>query len=548
VPASRKTTFDVCIIGSGPGGGIAAYVLAKSGLKVALVEAGPRLRAGVDYNAHGSVYANLEKRLQSGHRQPVSSVWNDYAERNHFTPVGDRPGHGLLKALGGRSLCWAGHSLRFGPLDFRHWPISYDEVAPYYSRAEQLMAVYGNKDGLSNMPDGEFQKPVAMRCGEQLLKRGVERLKARGLRMEFVGQRKAMPTESWPGQRAVCHYCGHCMQGCEVDAKYTSANTPIPLALRTGNLALFTESTMTRILMDANGHRVSGIEYTNGRGAVDKIACKVLVLACNSIETPRHLLINRTREFPNGIANTSGHVGRNLTSHFGLTVAGFFPELRARDASNDDGTDYYHGLLTALSWDNPNPHFEGTYQVQCGSGLHPRRLAIDSVPGYGSGFKRRLRELNVCHASMNMQGALLSSAKKYVDLDPDKKDRFGLPFPRVHLHYEANDIAMAEDMIQTCEQIIRAAGGEVISTPGAVSAAKLQIDYNHWVGTVRMGRDPKTSVLNPDCQSHDIPNLFVGDASVFAAYAEKNPTLTNIALSWRMSEHLIEKFRRGEFS
>jgi choline dehydrogenase-like flavoprotein len=229
-------------------------------------------------------------------------------------------------------------------------------------------------------------------------------------------------------------------------------------------------------------------------------------------------------------------------------VTGFFPELRARDASNDDGTDYYHGLLTALYWDKPNPRFAGTYQVQCGSGLHPRRLAIGSVPGYGSSFKRRLREINVGHASMNMQGTLLSSAKKYVDLDPDKKDGFGLPFPRVHLHYEPNDIAMAEDMIQTCEQIIRAGGGEVISTPGAVSAAKLQIDYNHWVGTVRMGRDPKTSVLNAEGQSHDIPNLFVGDASVFAAYAEKNPTLTNIALSWRMSERLIEKFRRGELS
>jgi len=338
------------------------------------------------------------------------------------------------------------------------------------------------------------------------------------------------------------------MQGCEVDAKYTSANTPIPLALRTGNLALFTESTMTRILMDVNGRRVSGIEYTNSRGAVDKITCKVLVLACNSIETPRHLLINRTREFPNGLANTSGHVGRNLTSHFGLTVTGFFPELRARDASNDDGTDYYHGLLTALYWDKPNPRFAGTYQVQCGSGLHPRRLEIGSVPGYGSGLKRRLREVNVCHASMNMQGTLLSSAKKYVDLDPDKKDHLGLPFPRVHLHFEANDIAMAEDMIQTCEQIVRSDGGEVISTPGAVSPEKLQNDYNHLVGTVRMGRDPKTSVLNADGQSHDIPNLFVGDASVFAAYAEKNPTLTNIALSWRMSERLIEKFRRGELS
>src|SRR3954453_24545 len=339
--------YDVCVVGSGPGGGIASYALTKAGLKVTLVEAGPRLRPGIDYNAHGSPYAHLEKRLQAGYVDPVSSVFADRRERNHFTAVGDRPDHGFLKVLGGRSLCWAGHSLRFGPLDFRQWPIRYEEIAPYYSRAERLMEVYGDQDGLWNMPDGEFQKGVALRCGEQVLKRGVERLKRQGRVMEFVAQRKAMPTEASKARRTVCHYCGHCMNGCEVDAKYTSVNTPIALALRTGNLTLFTESTMTRIVMDRTGRKVAGIEYTDGRGGTGKVAAKALVLACNSIETPRNLLINRTPEFPNGLANGSGQVGRNLTSHFGLTVTGFFPELVKRDGSNDDGTDYFHGLLTA---------------------------------------------------------------------------------------------------------------------------------------------------------------------------------------------------------
>ncbi len=147
---------------------------------------------------------------------------------------------------------------------------------------------------------------------------------------------------------------------------------------------------------------------------------------------------------------------------------------------------------------------------------------------------------------MNMQGSLLVSSKKFVDLDPTHKDKHGLPLPRIHLHYEDSDVAMADDMIATCEEIVKAAGGKVVLTPGKADPSKLQIDYNHWVGTVRMGKDPKTSVLNPDCQTHDIPNLFVSDASVFAAYPEKNPTLTNIALAWRTGEKISEKARRKE--
>ncbi len=541
-----KGPFDVCIVGSGFGGGIAAWVLAQAGLKVALVEAGPRLQAGVDYGAHLSAREMLERRA-AGRQRPVPNLWQDLRERGHFTGVGDQPDHGWLKAVGGRSLCWAGHSLRFGPLDFRRWPISYQQVAPYYSRAERFMGVYGYKDGLSNLPDGEFLTPVPMRCPEMALRRGVERLKAQGRKMEFVAQRKAMLTAPHSSGRARCHFCGHC-GGCCVDAKYTSANTPLPLAQRTGNLTLFSESTMTRVLMDRSGRRVAGIEFTGASGGVEKVEARALVLACGAVETARQLLLQRSREFPNGLANGSGQAGRNLTSHFGVTVVGFFPQLARRDASNDDGTNYYHSLLTGLYWDRPHPDFEDTYQVQCGAGWTPYRMAVRNVAGYGAAFKRAFRERNIGHAGMNMQGTLRISPRKFVDLDPARRDRFGLALVRVHLHYEASDLAMARDMVETSEEIIRAGGGEVISRPAAITAAELVIDSNHWVGTARMGRDPKTSVVDLDGRCHEIPNLFLGDASVFPAYPEKNPTLTNVALSWRMSERLVERFRRGEFS
>jgi choline dehydrogenase-like flavoprotein len=168
------------------------------------------------------------------------------------------------------------------------------------------------------------------------------------------------------------------------------------------------------------------------------------------------------------------------------------------------------------------------------------------MPGFGAGLKRELREKNAGSVAMNMQGSLLVSGQKFMDLDPNRKDRFGLNLSRLHLHYEPSDVAMAQDCVATCEEVIRAGGGEVVSSFSRVTADDLVIDGNHWVGSTRMGGDAKTSVVNSLCQSHEILNLFIGDASVFTTYPEKNPTLTNIALSWRMSERLAEKFRRGE--
>jgi choline dehydrogenase-like flavoprotein len=473
----------------------------------------------------------------------VESLFGDRRERDHFVPVGDNPNHGLLKAVGGRSLCWAGHTLRFGPGDYRTWPVSYDEVAPYYSRVERFMGAYGMKDGLWNMPDGEFLKGVPMRCPETMLKVGVERLKRKGRKMELIALRKAMLTQPHASGRSQCHFCGKCGNCC-VDAKYTAANTAIPAAMKTGNLTLLTDSTMVRILLNKDESRVEGIEFRKSDGSAGQVDCKALVLACSSVETARQLLANKTRRFSNGIANGSGQVGRNLTSHFGHTVTGYFPQVRGRSALADEGTGYYHSLLTGIYWDTPHKDFAGTYQVQCGGGYAPDRLVVRDVPGYGAKFKQEWIERNVCHAGMNMQGTLLQSPRKFVDLDADKKDRFGVPLPRVHLHYEQNDLNMARDVVERCCEIIEAGGGKVLSKPD-VAPERLAIDYNHWVGTARMGRDAKTSVVNAHGQSHELRNLFLADAAVFPAYPEKNPVLTIAALSWRMSEYLAAQAREG---
>jgi choline dehydrogenase-like flavoprotein len=529
--------FDIIIVGSGPGGGIATYVLTRAGLRVALVEAGRQLTPGVDYNDHQMPYELRAMRADPARRDQAPGF---RYERNHFTPVGDRPGHLMLKAVGGRSLCWASHSLRFGPLDFKRWEISYDQVAPYYSKVEKFAGIHGFKDGLWNLPDGEFQKGVPMRCAEERLKIGTKALKSAGREIDFVPLRKAILTEPHWSRRAVCHYCGGCMRGCCVDAKYTSANTPIPAALKTGKLTIFKETMMTRIAMDKSGRKVAGIHAKDKDGKDVFIAGKALVLACGSIETPRHLLINN-------LANSSGQVGKNLVSHHGVWVYGFFPDLGQREGVNEDGTDWFHSLVTGMYWKEPSKNFDLSYQIQCGAGMRYAALVVKDQPGFGSELKKSLREKNYGYIGMNMQGTIIPSAHKFVTLDPERKDKFGLPLPLISLKYESNDLAQVNDCVATCEEMIRKSGGEILSSPGTnVTADQITIDAVHWVSTTRMGNNPKTSVVDNWGRSHDIPNLFIGDASVFTAYPEKNPTLTNMALSWRMSERLVERFKRGE--
>jgi choline dehydrogenase-like flavoprotein len=508
------------------------HALAKADLKVALLENGSSLPRR--HRLRPACHALGSRRASTTGEFAFNTAFGR-RERNHFTPVGDRPEHGWLKAVGGRSLCWAGHSLRFGPGDFRQWPIAYDEVEPYYSRAEKYMGVYGNEDGLWNLPDGEFTKPIGMRCGEWLLRRGVERPKAKGAKMELVQQRKAMLTGDHPSGRALCHYCGKC-NGCCVDAKYTSANTPIPQGRRTGNLTLVSEAMVTRIVMDGSGRRVAGVEIHQAFGAVERVDCRALVLACNSIETPRQLLLNKSRQFPDGLANSSGQIGRNLTNHFGLSVTGFFPELRHRKHMNDESAGTYQSLLTGLYWDKPNPKFEGTYRVQNTAGWSMFDLPVRNVKA-GRGFKRELREKCAAARPYEHAGHHFDIARKVRGPRPRQEgslrpECLAHPFAlrgQRRRHGAGHDGKLRRDHPR--------GRGEVISTPGKVTTAKLEIDFNHWVGTVRMGNDPKTSVLDRFGRSHGYPTSSSATRPFSGISGEESHADEHRAF-WRMSDHL----------
>ncbi len=546
----EKTEFDVCVVGSGAGGGVAARELSARGAKVCILEIGAWKDPGKDFRGHTWPFALPRRGMQAEHSR---HLFGDPAVYS-FTNAGPEPASYLiLPAVGGKTLLWAAHSWRFGPRDFRlrslhdvgvDWPIGYDDLAPYYDRVETFMGVCGARDGLEVIPDGRFLPPLQFRCGERQIGRALSHL---GPHFQMISTRKAINTVPHRG-RPGCHYCGHCMKGCEVDAKYTAANSDIPAALQTGNATLVTGAMATQVLLDGSGNRVGGVVYRELESRRERrVRCRAVALACGPIETARLLLLSRSKLFPQGLANGSGEVGRNLQTTIELVTLGYLNSLTGSPAVNDDGTDSFHGTVPNPYYHKPHPNFPNGYLINVGSGAQilysSGALQLDSLkglPGFGREHKGRLRNAVPALVTLGCQGQTLEAAGNFVDLDPERRDGFGLPAIRLHFGYGESERAMIRDMRQVTRAILEAAGGAVINPdpPGTV-------DPTHYVGTCRMGTDPARSVLNPYCQSHDLKNLFIVDGSSFPSYPEKNPTESVIAVSLRAATFLGEQLRKG---
>lgn len=546
----ESTEFDVCVVGSGAAGGMAAKELCERGAKVCVLEIGEWKDPAKDFRSHAWPF-----------KLPYRGFRGEYAEQLYGDPdvfryssVGPDPAsYIILPAVGGKTLLWAAHSWRFGARDFRQctslgvgedWPIGYDDLAPHYDRAEEFMGVCGARDGLEVIPDGRFLPPLAFRCGELQIRRALPKL---GPRFKMISTRKAINTVAHGG-RVPCHYCGHCMKGCDVDAKYTSANGAIPAALKTGRCMLVTGAMAKEVSLDSSGNRASGVVFVEVKSRQERRArCRAVALACGPVESARLLLLSRSRAFPQGLANHSGGVGKNLQSTINLATMGYLKSLVGSPVVNDDGTDAFHGTIPNPYYEKPHQNFPNGYLINVGSGTQLLYSSgggqldfVSTLPGFGPEYKRKLRATFPALVALNCQGQTLASPSNYVDLDPELRDGFGLPAIRLHFRLGESELAMVQDMHAVMRAILETAGGVVTS-----SAASGGIDSSHYVGTCRMGTDPARSVLNPYCQSHEVKNLFVVDGSSFPSYPEKNPTETVIAVSLRAAEYLAEQLRRG---
>jgi choline dehydrogenase-like flavoprotein len=568
-----RKVYDVCIIGSGAGGGTAAKVLTEGGLNVVMIEAGPRLVPVRDFKEHvwpydlphrgGGEGLKLKNQMNSEFMAP-NGYWEIEGE-----PYTSAPGTNFRwfrsRIEGGRTNHWGRIALRFGSADFRphstdglgdDWPITYEDLAPYYDKVESYIGVFGTEEHVPNSPGSSvYQPPPKPRCTETIIKKACDRLN-----ITCIPSRMAILTKALNG-RPACHYCAQCGRGCITASNFSSSQVMIPPAAATGRFTMIANAMARELVLGKSG-KVEAVSYIDKATRTEqRVYAKSVVVAASACESARLLLNSRSSDFPNGIANSSGAVGRYLTDSVGSDLAGYFPQLENMPSHNHDGTGGMHMYMPWWLFGHKNDFPRG-YHIEFGGGRDmPGLGSFDGVceehEGYGASLKQRCRSNYGNYIGFSGRGEMIPNENSYCELDPNVVDRWGIPVLRFHWQWSDYELKQAQHMRQTFAAIIEAAGGTVIggtrrhphvANPQAPEAAHISQggEIIHELGTVRMGSDPKKSVLNDHCQAHDVKNLFVADAAPFVSNPDKNPTLSIMALSWRTSEHILDQAKKGE--
>ena len=557
-------TFDVAVVGSGAGGGTAVKVLTDLGLNVALLEAGPMLNPAKDFKEHILPY-QVDHRGAGPHAEMYfgRQQWGYFAAPNGYWNV---PGEPYTVAdgsqfrwfrsriIGGRTNHYGRISLRFSDYDFQPedglsdpWPVTYAEMSPYYDKAEGFIGVTGTKEGLRTAPDGNFLPPVSPRVHELLIQRA-----CRKLNIPCIPSRMAMLTNSING-RAACHYCGQCGRGCHTASAFSSSQAMIFPAMKTGKVTVLTGAMARELITDGSG-KVTAVSYVDKATRSEKqVRCRAVVVAASACESARLLLNSKSSRFPNGIANSSDAVGRNLTDSVGFGLYGIVPALEGLPRYNSDGIDGMHVYVPWWLYGDKQKDFPRGYHIELGGGFNMPELGsfhgqCSRHEGYGKTLKDKIREQYGSFVYFAGRGEMIPNRDTYCDIDPAAVDAWGIPVLRFHFAWTENERRQARHMGQSITSIIETMGGRVLGLANperesqGISVGGTII---HEAGTVRMGADPKTSVLNSYCQAHDVKNLFVCDAAPFVSQPDKNVTLSIVAFAWRASEYLAEEMRKG---
>ncbi|MBV8706167.1 MAG: GMC family oxidoreductase [Acidobacteriaceae bacterium] len=585
-------TYDAVVVGSGACGGWAAMALAQSGMKVLMLEAGSLVNPAKDFHHtflyqlkfRGSGEPGLLRRYSGSERNYRIMIDN---EENPYTTSPETVYRwGRSRCLGGRSLHWARASDRMADYEFKaayrdgygmDWPLSYADLKPYYDRVESFIGVSAAYEGLPQFPDGVFLPAMPLNCAEAIFTAA-----CKGLGWRSTHRRLAQLTQMH-NNRPPCHYCGNCVNGCDVGAMFSTVSTTLPPALKTGNLEVRTDSVVARVRMNGE-NRARGVTYIERytTKSVD-VDAKYVILAASTLENTRLLLLSAK----GGLANSSGTLGQYMMDQVGGGgVFGFLPKLKGGPSRLDDGKSAGITIPNMVNIDKKTARkdFIRGYVMNATGGQSEYPMFAASLPGYGSAWKKEVKSHYVAQARVWIAGGeMLARKENFVELDPEVKDHWGIPVLKIHFTHCDNDRALLAHFQQTAEELFKRAGGEIMPDirrseptgfPGAPGSpdsgpnrATADSDTSrgaaregnprggvsrktntlggsiHEVGTARMSASPKDGVLNSFCQAHDIPNLYVFGGNAFPSTGDKHPTLTMMALTARGCDHLLEQAR-----
>jgi choline dehydrogenase-like flavoprotein len=593
-PDTASEKYDVIVVGSGAAGGQAAYTLTMDGARVLMIEAG----RSYDPRTETPMFQTPEQAPLRGASTPdkpfgfydatVDGGWSVPGEP--YTNASEESARQFkwwrARMLGGRTNHWARHALRNGPYDFKprsrdglgfDWPISYEDVAPYYDKVEMLIGVYGANDGLENTPDspaGVLQPPPKARIGELLARQRGRRLGIpvipihRAVMTQPLDYR-TIPAKLHPGNpraqriiaedmqgRAACFWATQCGRGCAIRANYQSTTVHIPPAMATGNLDIITNGMVREVTVGPTG-KATGVSYIDkATGREHRASARAVVLAASACETVRVLLNSKSGLFPNGLGNSSGLVGKYIMDTVGANWGGHIPLLESLPPHNEDGAG---GLHVYSPWWLYKEQLAGKlgfargYHVEFGSGKSMPGPYVRLVPdeggplSFGARLKQDARRYYGSFIFFSGRGEMIPNEDSYCEIDPKVTDKWGIPVLRFHWKWSQHELRQAAHMQRTFADWIEAMGGRNAKQPDADGSKAIDGGGQviHEVGGTIMGASPSTSVTNSWSQTWDVKNVFVADGGVFASNADKNPTLTIMALAWRTADRILDEMRRG---
>ncbi|HVU18178.1 MAG TPA: GMC family oxidoreductase [Candidatus Didemnitutus sp.] len=598
-PQEASAEYDVIVVGSGAGGGQAAYTLTMEGAKVLMLEAGrnydpvretPMFQNNSMAPLRGA--GTTDKRA-GFYDATVDGGWEIAGEP--YTQASDDPTRKFewwrARMLGGRTNHWARHALRNGPYDFKphrrdglgfDWPFTYEEIAPYYDKVEMLVGVYGDNNGLENTPDspdGVLQPPPAARANELYAKKFMKQLRIPVIPIHRAVLTQRLDTEKLParihpgnpraqrilakamGERAACFWATPCGRGCSIRANYQSTTVHLPPAIDTGNLDIVPNAMVREVTLGAKGLADGVVYLDKTTGTEHRAKARAVVLAASACESVRILLNSKSAAHPHGLGNSSGLVGKYILDTVGGSLVMQVPALENLPPLNEDGAGGAHVYSPWWLYQQQlagKLGFARGYHIEFGGGR--------GMPGMGSGagmekfergaygakYKEIVRRYYGTIMWFSGRGEMIPNENSFCELDPVVKDKWGIPVLRFSWKWSDHELRQSDHMVTTFASIANAMGAKILGQdPNRHRTGDRHIENGgrviHEVGGAITGDDPGKSVTDRWCRTWDVKNVYLTDGAPFASNADKNPTLTIMALAWRAADHLLDELKKNNF-